>query len=210
MRRFLGIAIVASLALSFGLCARGHAASFTPEQTADLKRVSAALNAVQNMQAHFLQIGPDGSAEQGTVYLRKPGRVRFEYNPPNPILVVSDGTTVAVQNSALKTTDRYPLVDSPLRLLLGSNVDLTTDPHIVSVSHEPGLISITARQDSGPAQGKITIIFSDPAMELRQWEVVDAQGGHTLVSLRDVRTDVQPDAKLFVIQEQNPFEKRRD
>ncbi len=211
MRRFSALAVLAAAILSLCAITRSEAATFTPEQIADLKRVSAALNAVQTIQAHFLQIAPDGNAEQGTVYVRKPGRVRFEYNAPNPVLVISDGSTLAVQNSALKTTDRYPLVNSPLQILLGTNVDLTTDSHIIAVNHEPGLVSITARQDSGPAQGKITILFSDPAMELRQWEVVDAQGGHTLITLRDVRTDVQPDPKLFVIQEQNPFQqKRRD
>ena len=136
--------------------------------------------------------------------------VRFEYNAPNPVLVIADGTTVAVQNTKLKTTDRYPLVDSPLRLLLGGNVDLSSDPHVVSVDHEPGLISVTAKETSGAAQGEITITLSDPAMELRQWEVVDAQGQRTLVTLRDVQSSTVPDAKLFVIEELNPFQQRRD
>ena len=194
--------------LLFGLSAQ--AAGLTPEQVVDLKRVSAALNKIQNLQGHFLQIGPDGGAEMGTFYMRKPGRVRFEYNPPNPTLIVSDTATIAVQNTKLHTTDRYPLTDSPLRLLLSTNVDLSTDPRIVKVSREPGLISLTAREASGPAQGEITITLSDPAMELKQWEVLDAQGLRTLVTLNDVRSDVETPARLFVIQDQTPFQNRKD
>jgi outer membrane lipoprotein-sorting protein len=208
MRRFL------CLPLLF-LCAAvmpAHAASFDAAQEMALQRVSDYLNGIQSAEGHFLQIGPDGKSEQGMFYLRKPGRVRFEYQPPNPNLIIADGSTVAVENNALKTTNRYPLVNSPLRLLLSDKVDLATDPRIVAVQREAGSLSVTAEQKDGPAAGRITLLFADmgSSLELRQWEVIDAQNMRTLVALTDLREGVDLPANLFIIKDLNPFKARRD
>ena len=203
------IALAAVLALL--AAAPAAAAAFGAADQADLRRVSDYLNSIQSAEGRFLQIGPDGRVEEGRFYLRKPGRVRFEYNPPNPNLIVADGVTIAVENSQLKTTDRYPLTDSPLRLLLSSGVDLGADPRIVSVRREEGGLGITARQDSGLAQGEITLQFADAAgaLELRQWEVVDAQGLRTIVAVSEMRRGVDIPARLFVIEELSPFQRQQ-
>ena len=152
-----------------------------------------------------------GRTLQGNFYLRKPGRVRFEYQKPNPNLIVADGTTVAVENIDLKTTDRYPLLNSPLRLLLNNNADLAADPRIASVKKEEGLVSITARETSGPAQGSITLNFNDAGgtLELRQWDVVDAQNQRTTVVVSEMRSVADLPARLFIIEDLSPF-KRSD
>jgi len=105
-------------------------APLTDMEKSDLQRVSAYLNTIKSVQGRFTQIAADGRTAQGTFYLRKPGRIRFEYDKPNPILIVADGASVAVSNSQLKTTDRYPLINSPLRLLLSESLDLTSDQRI--------------------------------------------------------------------------------
>src|SRR5262249_32202099 len=158
----------------------------------------------------FLQISGNGATEQGTFYLKKPGRVRFEYAKPNPNLVISDGTTVAVENSALKTTDRYPLANSPLRLLLSEGIDLANDPPISLVQSAQRALSLPARQTSGPSQGPITLTFADGGaggLELRQWEVLDAQGMHTTLIVNEMRQVADIPARLFVIQDLSPFKK---
>ena len=104
-------------------CGAARAADRCPRRR-DLKRVSDYLNTIKSVQGRFTQIAADGRSAQGTFYLRKPGRIRFEYDKPNPILIVADGSSVAVSNSQLKTTDRYPLINSPLRLLLSESIDL--------------------------------------------------------------------------------------
>jgi len=127
MRRLAAlIAIaIASVALSgAGHMATPHLATFTDAQRAALERVSAYLNSIRTLKGGFVQIDPNGDLEQGEFYLAKPGRMRFEYHPPNPTLIVSDGDTVAVKNSKLNTVDRYPLVDTPLDLLLNDKIDL--------------------------------------------------------------------------------------
>jgi outer membrane lipoprotein-sorting protein len=179
---------------------------FSSEELQLLQRISVYLNTLKNVQGKFLQVAPSGASDQGTFYLRKPGRMRFEYDKPNPHLIVADGTTLAVSNSQLKTTDRYPLLDSPLRLLLGDNADLTRDTRIVSVKAENGLVAVTARESGGIAEGAITLTFIDAGgLSLRQWEVLDAQGQRTVILVSDLRQVADIPARLFVIEELSPF-----
>jgi outer membrane lipoprotein-sorting protein len=181
--------------------------AFTGEQRADLARISAYLNGIHSLSGHFLQVGPDGAPQEGTFYIKKPGRLRFEYDKPSPVLVVADGSTIAVMNSKLRTTDRYPLLNSPLRVILSDNVDLASDSRIASVSREPGAVSVVARQNSGPAQGQITLTFADSGtqLELRQWQVLDAQNMRTVVVVSDLKSGVDLPTRLFVIQDLSPF-----
>ena len=211
---FLGAALFAAvLATGAGRAAPPNVppppkrVTFNAQDTADLKRVSAYLNTLKSVQGQFLQISANGRAEQGTFYLKKPGRVRFEYQPPNPTTIVADGATVAVENTKLKTTDRYPLGTSPLSLLLSDGADLSIDPRVANVKRETGALSITAREISGANQGSITLTFTDSgqSLDLRQWEVIDAQGAHTVVTINMMRQVADIPAKLFVIRELNPF-----
>jgi outer membrane lipoprotein-sorting protein len=186
---------------------------FTDAQKADLKRISTYLNTIKSVQGRFLQVAADGKSDQGTFYLRKPGRVRFEYQKPNPNLIVADGSTVAVMNSELKTTDRYPLLNSPLRLLLSENIDLASDPRISALTREQGALSVTARETAGPATGQITLTLADSGaggLELRQWQVVDAQGLRTTVVVSDMHQVADIPARLFVIQDLSPFKKNEN
>lgn len=166
---------------------------------ADLERLSTALNAIHSLEGSFVQIGPEGQVDQGRFYIDKPGRMRFEYAPPNPTLVVSDGRWVAVQNTKLNTTDRYALWTTPLDLILGNDIDLRDNSEIVGVEHGPGELVVNARSHSGRTNGNITLVFSEPDLALKQWTVTDPQGLLTTVSIRDVKTDVPLDPGLFVI-----------
>jgi outer membrane lipoprotein-sorting protein len=101
-RAFLLVAVLA-------LTTSAQAAPLKPQDLADLAKVTAYLNAITSLKSSFVQVGPNGELDQGVVYARKPGRLRFEYAPPSPYLIVSDGVTIAVANSKLRTVDRYPL-----------------------------------------------------------------------------------------------------
>jgi outer membrane lipoprotein-sorting protein len=216
---FVGLASgVFSLAASDGFAqnpSKSTILPFVPPRTpltdaekTELKRVSDYLNTINSVQGRFTQIAADGRSAQGTFYLRKPGRIRFEYDKPNPTLIVADGTSVAVTNSQLKTTDRYPLINSPLRLLLSESIDLGSDRRVMDVKKEAGVLSFTARETVGPARGSITLVFADSGqLELRQWEVLDAQGLRTTIALNDVRQDANIPATMFVIQDLSPFKK---
>jgi len=221
MRPILLPSLFAALALAAAAPAPLRAASlareavipvaphFTDAERTDLKRISAYLNTLKSIEGRFVQVAGDGRTDQGTFYLKKPGRVRFEYQKPNPNLVIADGTTVAVENSQLRTTDRYPILNSPLRLLLSENIDLSNDPRIAALKQEQGALSVTARENAGPATGSITLTFADSGadLELRQWDVVDAQGMRTTVVLNEMREVADIPPRLFVIEDLSPFKK---
>jgi outer membrane lipoprotein-sorting protein len=183
--------------------------NFSETDRADLRRVSTYLNTLRSVEGHFTQVNADGKTVQGQFYLKKPGRIRFEYEKPNPNVVVADGTTLAVENSSLKTTDRYPITNSPLRLLLSDNMDLSLDPRVSAIKHETGALSVTALEKSGPATGSITLTLADSGgnLELRQWDVVDAQGAHTTVVVNEMRQVADIPANLFIIQDLSPFKR---
>jgi outer membrane lipoprotein-sorting protein len=201
---------VVSLIVGVLAASPSFAADFGAEDEAALARVSAYLNGIESAEGQFFQIGPDGSSDQGMFYLRKPGRVRFEYDAPNPNLIVADGSTIAIQNSDLDTVDRYPLTESPLTLLLNDDIDLTDDPRITEVHREAGALSVTARQEEGATPGEITLQFVDTgaSLELRQWEVLDAQGLRTVIAVTDLREGVNLSPALFIIEDENPFGRR--
>ncbi len=175
---------------------------------ADLDRISAYLNGIHTLKGSFVQIDPDGQVDEGVFFIEKPGRMRFEYHAPNPILIVCDGTTVAVVNRKLKTVDHYPLWSTPLDLILSDDLNLKKNPSIAGLAHEPGEIIVNARASSSKVNGNLTLVFTDPALELRQWTIVDAQGLSTTVSLRDLQQGAAFDPTLFTLPEANSFAKK--
>ena len=190
--------------------AAANAAPLRAQDVTDLNKISAYLNAITSLQASFVQVGPNGELDQGTIYARKPGRLRFEYAPPSPYLIVSDGTTIAVANQKLRTVDRYPLLDNPLNLILRENVDLTRDNRITAIEHQAGTLRITATEKSGPMKGAVTLIFAYPAVELRQWIITDAQGLQTMIALKNTKTEVQLAPELFILRDVDKFGRRTE
>jgi len=175
-----------------------HAADLKNADASDLDRLSQALNSIQTLKGDFVQIDPSGDVEQGKVYIDKPGRMRFEYAAPSPTLVVSDGLDVAVFNSKLNTADRYPLSATPLNILLSNHVNLKENKNVIGLEHQPGALVVKARSNDRRMTGNISIVFSDPGLELRQWTTVDAQGLATTVSVRNLQTGVPLQPELFL------------
>jgi outer membrane lipoprotein-sorting protein len=185
-----------------------HAAPLSAQDTAELNKISAYLNAITSMQASFVQVGPNGELDQGMVYAKKPGRLRFEYAPPSPYLIVSDGVTIAVANSKLRTVDRYPLIENPLNIILKEGIDLAKDQRITAVERQTGTLRITATEKSGPLKGQVTLIFASPATELRQWIITDAQGLQTMIALKNMKTEVVLPPSLFVLKDVDKFRRK--
>lgn len=165
-----------------------------------IAQANAYLASLENMQGDFLQVGPDGSVTEGKFYLRRPGRMRFEYNAPENLLVVADGTWVAVKDSAAPA-QRYPIASTPLSLFLARDINLSENARVLGVASQPGALFITIADRSGEAPGQITLIFDQPRMQLRQWVVTDAQGLQTTVALRNVETGIRADNSLFVLRD---------
>jgi outer membrane lipoprotein-sorting protein len=201
---FLAIA-AAPLLLGAGHPAPPHRLQLSDADRVTLDAISARLNEVVTLKGEFVQVNPDGNLTQGVFYISKPGRMRFEYKPPTPTLIVADGRTVAVANTKLNTVDRYPLSETPLGLVLGNDVDLKNETALVSIEHQPGTIVIGARSNSNMSRANISLVFSDPGYELRQWTVIDNQGLVTTVALRDLQAGAALAPSLFLLPDKNPF-----
>jgi outer membrane lipoprotein-sorting protein len=205
-----------TLAISVALGAAGHVApphyaTFDSGQKEALTRISGYLNSIRSLKGGFVQVDPDGTVEEGEFYLEKPGRMRFEYRPPAPTLIVSDGRTVAVRNSKLNTVDRYPLSDTPLDLILGDTIDLQHNLSVTGLAESQGEWIVHARSASTRTQGDIAITFAAEPLELRQWTVVDSQGLSTTVALRNVETGVPLSGSLFVLSDpKSPFARKSE
>ena len=168
---------------------------------ADLIRISNYLNGIGTMQGTFVQIGPDGDLSEGQFYMRRPGRIRFEYRPPNPTVIVADGFWVGVVDRADKTLDRFPLSETPLDLLLRDRVNLRSERAVRKIERTSGQLRVEAIDPDAPEYGSLTMIFNDNPLELTQWVVVDGQGLATTVALSEVRRDVKLDPNLFRIED---------
>jgi len=182
-----------------------HRPALDDADRATLDAISARLNELATVKGEFTQINPDGSTSEGTFFISKPGKMRFEYKPPTPTLIVADGKTVAVANTKLNTVDRYPLSETPLGLVLGNEVDLKNDTAVVDVEHQQGSIVVGARTNANMSRANISLVFSDPGYELRQWTVIDNQGLTTTVALRDLVAGAPLSPSLFLLPDRNPF-----
>jgi outer membrane lipoprotein-sorting protein len=187
-----------ALVAAVTLPALGHAQS-----AADLTRISNYLNGISTMEGTFVQVGPDGDLSEGAFYMRRPGRIRFEYEPPNPTLIVADGFWVGVYDTLDNTLDRFPLSETPLDLLLSERVNLRNAGAVESIERSAGQLRVRAIDPDARDQGSITMIFNDNPLELNQWIVVDGQGLATTVALSDTKRNVKLDPKLFFIEDVN-------
>ncbi len=165
----------------------------------ELARISAYLNAIGTLEGDFVQIDPDGILSEGRFYMSRPGRIRFEYNEPNPALVISDGVWVSVVDKRYDKVDRYPLSETPLNLILKKDIDLAREGAVEGVEVSDGQMRVRAHDPEYPERGSITMIFGANPLELRQWIIDDAQGGATTVALSEVRSNVTIPAAKFVI-----------
>jgi outer membrane lipoprotein-sorting protein len=167
----------------------------------DLARISAYLNALQTATGDFVQIAPNGQVSDGKFFISRPGRIRFEYTPPNPTLVVSDGTWVVVFDLRTCSQQTAPLSQTPLNLLLKDRVNLREEGAVTGVESADGQMKVTAVDPGSPNDGSITMVFSDNPLELRQWIITDAEGQTTTVALSEVRRGVDISITKFLPRE---------
>ena len=173
---------------------------FDAKQRALLDRISAYLSNLQTVVGKFVQVGPDGGRTEGTFYMQKPGRVRFQYNPPSPIDIISDGSSVVVRDRKLATQDLYPLSQTPLRYLLAERIDLLRDTDVVSVSADDSFATVVIEQKQILiGTDRLMIMFDAKDLTLKQWTVTDPQGFDTTVAVYNLDSTKKPDPNLFVI-----------
>jgi outer membrane lipoprotein-sorting protein len=183
-----------------GALQSGEGATLDVKQRALVDRVSAYLTGVQTLVGDFVQVGPDGSRTEGQFYIQKPGKVRFEYNPPAKIDVIADGDSVVVRDRNLATQDLYPLSQTPLRFLLSDRIDLLKDTNLISVSADDVFVTIVI-EDKNALVGthRLMLMFGAKDFQLRQWTVTDPQGYDTTVAVYNLDASKKPDPGMFKI-----------
>jgi outer membrane lipoprotein-sorting protein len=155
-------------------------------------------------KARFVQTDARGASTQGTVWLKRPGKARFAYDPPSGLLVVSNGSTVSVADSRLKTFDAYPLMSTPLSLFLAKTIRLDRGVQVTRVARASDGFSITARDVRKETAGQITLTFKDAPLTLVGWSVTDAQGRATRVALSGLAAAPGLDPGLFILKDPRP------
>ncbi len=207
----LGAAAQVQAQVQSGQTASAPVALFTDAANvpADLARVDAALNNTLSFSGRFAQYAADGSFEQGQIYLQRPGKVRFEYDAPNPLLIVSDGVTMTQQDKQLETVDRVPLASTPLNFFLKENVNLARDTEVVSLQKTYNEWRVAARDGSGEMDGVITMIFDARTLSLKEWVIADGFGGNTRVILSELKYNERLNPRLFVLRDDSRRQRRR-
>jgi outer membrane lipoprotein-sorting protein len=180
----------------------------TLDRNAIIDRVAKALSDTKTAQGRFTQVDPQGSPSSGVFYISRPGKVRFEYTAPEPMFIVSDGSTVSIEEPKRKAYDAIPLASTPLNLFLRSNIDLKRDGSVTDVSSSGGFHYVTLVDKSGEAEGKMILQFRQTDFELMGWRQVDGTGAETTVKLSDIKQNASLKASLFVVRDPNDDDRR--
>jgi outer membrane lipoprotein-sorting protein len=174
--------------------------TFDDNQRALVAKVSTYLSGVQTLVGDFVQVGPDGRRTEGQFSIQKPGKVRFEYNPPSPVDVVADGQSVVVRDRKLDTQQLWPLSQTPLRFLLSDHIDLMKDTNLVSVTADDTFVTVTIEETHKLiGTSRMMLMVGAKDFQLRQWTVTDPQGFDTTVAVYNLDTTKKPDPALFKI-----------
>ena len=168
------------------------------QDVADIIRIEQHLNTSRTMRARILQVASDGSYAEGMLHIQRPGRMRLEYDPPNPTMIIADGINLIYVDRELEHATAVLLRFTSAELILREDLSLSSEDLLVTgFSRSPGVIRISLVHAKDPLEGRIMMVFSDKPLELRKWIVTDAQGIKTTVSLLGPEFGTKLDPDLF-------------
>ena len=175
-------------------------ASFDANQKTQAAKVSNYLSSLQTLVGNFVQVGPNGTKTRGDFYIQKPGKARFEYDPPTPIAIIADGSSLAVRDRNLATQDIYPLSQTPLRFLLSDRIDLLKDTNVVNVTSDDLFVTVTIEETRALiGTSRLMLMVGAKDGQLKQWTVTDPQGYDTTVAVYNLDSSKKVDPGLFKI-----------
>lgn len=182
--------------------------ALTTEQKALVTRIEAFVNAITTVEARFVQMSSSGGYARGTLYLQRPGRMRFEYEPPVPYLLVSDGTFFIYVDKELEQVTYLPLSQTPAHLLLRKDFSLSDGLILTGFKEEGSVVRLEVADADEPDLGRVTLTFNREPLTLKSWTVLDPQAQRIQVTLVDPRYGMKLDRSLFVYV--NRFERRKE
>ncbi len=199
--KWAGLAAILAIALASaqGAAAKGNAA-LSQADKATVARVSAYLNKIRSFEARFVQVSQNGGIAEGKLYIQRPGRMRIEYKPPVPLLIVSTGKLLILYDRKLDQVTHLPLSASPASFLLADKIRFSGRVRVFGVKRLNGRIYISVAEKGRPDKGSLNLMFNARPLKLREWIVVDAQRRRTKVVLIDMRAGIKLDPRLFLFE----------
>ena len=183
-------------------------AQSAPEDERAVTLIEEWIESIETLSSRFVQVAPDGSITRGDFYLRRPGLMRFQYDPPSPLLVVSDGFSLHLYDRELDEATSWPIFTTPLRPLLLEDIDIAGTYDFLIV-RSPKILRITLIDPEDPDQGSLTLVFHEDPFELYQWVVIDSVGLTTVVVLSEVLLDSPLTGQLFTFDDPRTREENR-
>jgi outer membrane lipoprotein-sorting protein len=181
------------------LAGPGRPMAFDSRQRSLVEKVNTYLTGVRTLAGDFVQIAPDGSRSRGKFYLQKPGRIRFDYDPPSRVELIADGQSLAVRDRKLATQDIYPLSQTPLRFLLEDRIDLRRTDLVGVYSDELFVSLVIDQKQIFGGTHRLLLMFGAKDFRLRQWTIADDQGSSTTVAVYNLDASKKLDPGLFKI-----------
>lgn len=194
------------LFLIAGPAAALDGAVLSTRDTKDVKRVEAYLNKLSTLKARFLQLSSNGAQAEGDVFVKRPGRMRIQYDPPMPVEIIATGTFLVYHDKDLEQVTWLGLDSTPAGILLDEHVSLSGDVTVTGFERNANTLRVTVTKTDDPTMGSLTLVLSDKPLSLKKWTIVDAQGLLTTVALIDPRFGVPLSKDLFSFT--NPYDEQ--
>jgi outer membrane lipoprotein-sorting protein len=205
------LAVVMALAGPPAVAQQPAPAELSVGDRADLARIEAYLNGLMTLEARFLQATSTGEFAEGKLYIQRPGRLRIEYDPPVPVLIVANRGMLTYYDKELEQVSHVPLGSTPAGILVREKIALQSDEFvIVGFERESQALRLSLVRASDPLEGNLSLVLADRPLELRKWMVTDAQGVTTTVSLLNARVGGSLDPQLFDFVDPNFFKPRQE
>jgi len=195
MRLFL--AVLSAAVLSFLAAVPAGAQQSATAGAIGVPQIEQYFNSIRTLKARFVQTNPNGSIVQGTLYVSRPGRMRFEYDAPSQLKIVADGRQVTMWDNANRDFGQWPIGWTAASFLVKEPFQLSGDLTVQSMQRQDGLLALTVVQTRKPQEGKIIVRVSENPMQLRGWSVIDNRGNKVDVTLTNLQTGMQLAGSLF-------------
>lgn len=173
-----------------------------------VQKAEAYLNRLTTLKARFLQVTDAGHTRQGTFSLKRPGKMRIDYDAPIKDFVVADGKFVYFWDAELKQQQNAPIGSTMADVILRPELKLSGDVTVTEVQRDAGVVDIALVDSKEPGKGKLTLVFEENPFQLRKWKVLDATGATTEVSLSDLQPGARLDDEQFYFRDPNRRKER--
>ncbi len=200
---------LAACAVGVPVPAAWAAAGLSAEDQAAVSRIEDYINSIDTLQARFIQLNPNGRFVEGVLYIQRPGRLRFEYDPPIPYRLIVDGGRVIFYDAELDAPAYLSIDDTPLDILLADKVSLSNGVEVTKVERGPGSLRVTLIWSERRDQGTVQITFSERPLELKKWSLISPKGVAIHIAILDARFGIALDPKLFEFKDPKFYESDR-